>query len=416
VCAAALLALPAASQAANVDYRAQLSEGISNGSPGVSPSLTLTAKIDNGTGGKTQIATGVLRFSIDREHLAPTAWAALTAARPGTQLGTLTSELTGSDASPIRVLGHGRDKIGRYVRAGVSVERSTAVAIGADTIPMYIRQTAKGSMLTFALDAHVAVGKLAANSEPSALHDVTLALRSGIVFGGKGYAITHNPAKLATLTNSLTAQACAQAACVTLRPATAPSTATVHLPKIVTVAAPKTAQYGYRYSIAGQARAGDQVRLLGLSDDGLVETRGSAAVRPDGKFLIRATLRSAFSDDGDLLLPARGRYGVASSEGGNATVYGLAAEDTHVTLAEPRIVMQRKPGGKLHFAVRVPGGDKHVRVSIKLGNETLAKGYATSSGRFFKTIVKPSSKGNLRAVVSIPGADTAVSAPITLSQ
>ena len=415
-CAVAALAVPAAGQAATVDYRAQLSESIGNGSPGVSPSLTLNATIDNGTGGAPQISTGVLRFAVDGDHFAPGAWAALQAATPGTQLGTLTSELTGETAQPVRVLSHGRDATGRYVRAGVSVPRSVAVAIGADTIPMFIRQTAGGAAITFALDAHTAVGRLAASRAPAALEDVTLALRSGIVFGGKGYAITSNPARPMALTNSLTAQACVQAACLTLRPATAASTAQVHLPKIVTLAAPKEAQYGYRYSLIGNARPGDQVTLQGLSDDGLIQARGSAAVRPDGTFLIRATLRSAFSDDGDLLLPARGRYGVASTEGGNATVYGLAAEDTRVTLTSPRIVMKRKAGNKLHFAVRVPGGDEHVRVSIKLGTQTLAKGYATSTGRFFKTIVKPSDKGNLRAVASIPGADTAFSAPITLSR
>ena len=91
--------------------------------------------------------------------------------------------------------------------------------------------------------------------------------------------------------------------------------------------------------------------------------------------------------------PARGRYGVASTEGGNATVYGIATEDTRVTLAQPRLVLQRKPGNKLHFAIRVPGGDEHVRVAIKLGNKTLAQGYATQTGRFFKTIVKPSAQG-----------------------
>ncbi len=30
-------------------------------------------------------------------------------------------------------------------------------------------------------------------------------------------------------------------------------------------------------------------------------------------------------------------------------------------------------------------------------------------GRFFKTIVKPSTTGNLRVVASVPGADTAIS-------
>ena len=57
-----------------------------------------------------------------------------------------------------------------------------------------------------------------------------------------------------------------------------------------------------------------------------------------------------------------------------------------------------------------------MRVAIKLGSKTLATGYATQTGRFFKTIVKPSQTGNLRAVASVPGADTALSAPKTLSQ
>ena len=98
------------------------------------------------------------------------------------------------------------------------------------------------------------------------------------------------------------------------------------------------------------------------------------SVRTNGQFVIRATLRSAFSDDGDLVLPAAGRYAVASIEGGNATVYGIATQDTHVSLAQPKFVLARKPGGKLHFAVRVPGADRHVRVAIKLGNKTLAQG------------------------------------------
>ena len=64
-----------------------------------------------------------------------------------------------------------------------------------------------------------------------------------------------------------------------------------------------------------------------------------------------------------------------------------------MSLAQPQFVLRRKAGGKLHFAVRVPGADKHVRVAIKLGNETLAKGFVNERGRFFKTIVKPSRHG-----------------------
>ena len=397
------------------DYRGQLSESISSGAPGVSPSLTLRAAIDNGSGG-APVTTGSLRFTIDAHHLASSAWTSLTAATPGTQLGTMTSELTGTDARPLRVLAQGRDTSGQYVRAGLTVPRSTAVVIGSDTIPMVIRRAASGA-ITFTLDTHVAVGKFAATSTPATLEDVTLALRNGIVFGGKSHPLTLNPVKDTALTNTVTAQACAQPSCVTLRPTTSVDSASVHLPKIVTVQAPQSAMYGYRYSIGGAARPGDQVALQGLSKDGLVEARGSAAVRPDGSFLIRTTLRSAFSDDGDLVLPARGRYGVASTEGGNATVYGIATRGhARRRSRSPVSSLQRKPGNKLHFAIRVPGGDQHVRVTIKLGAKTLAQGYATQSGRFFKTIVKPSEKGNLRAVAAVPGADTAFSLPTTFSQ
>jgi hypothetical protein len=139
--------------------------------------------------------------------------------------------------------------------------------------------------------------------------------------------------------------------------------------------------------------------------------------RPDGTFVIRVTLRSLFADNGNLTLPARGRYAVASVEGGNATVYGIAAQDTHVVLARPRFVVRRKTAGKLlHFAVRVPGGDQHVRLAIKLGHETLAKGYASQHGTFSKTILKPDARGNLRVVASVPGADTAISDAKPLSR
>ena len=147
-----------------------------------------------------------------------------------------------------------------------------------------------------------------------------------------------------------------------------------------------------------------------------VPARGSTLVRPDGTFVIRATLRSIFSDDGDPIMPARGRYAVASVEGGNATVFGIAAQDTKVVLSQPRFVLQRKAGSKLHFSIRIPGGDSHVRIAIKLGSETLATGYSSASGTFAKTIVKPHGTGNLRVVASVPGADTAVSKATPLSR
>jgi hypothetical protein len=336
------------------------------------------------------------------------------AASNGTQLGTVTSDLTGT--SSLRVLSHGKDKGGWYVRAGIDVPPSTAAIIGDDSLVMVIRRTPSGAHLTFTLDLHYAVGKLAARGVPATVQSMTLALRSSIIYGGKSRGITYNPASTTALTNSVTGRACAQPSCVTTRSSTSTGTATVHLPKTVTLAAPVTATYGYRYSIGGTGRSGDTVSLESLATAGVLPARGTTMVKPDGTFVIRATLRSLFSDDGDLAMSAGGRYAVASVEG-NATVYGIAGQDTHVSLAQPHFVLQRKTGGKLlHFSVRIPGADAHVRIAIKLGSKTLATGYARQNGVFTKTILKPSERGNLRVVASVPGADTAISNPTPLSR
>ena len=409
--AVALLALPLAAQAA--DYRAQLSESFNSGLAAARPSIALRAVFDNGSGG-APVPTGVVRFDIDTHHLTSSAWASMVAASGGTQLGTVTTDLTGS--SPLRVLSSGKDAGGTYVRAGFDIPPGTAVILGDDTLVVVIRRSPSGAHLSYTLDLHTAVGRLAAKGANSTLQSMTLALRSSIIYGGKSHGITLNPSSTTVLTNSVTARACLQPACVTVRPTTTTGRATVHLPKAVTLAAPVTATYGYRYSIGGTGRSGDAVSLESLATAGLLPARGATMVKPDGTFVIRATLRSLFTDDGDLAQPARGRYAVASVEG-NATVYGIASQDTHVVLAQPRFVLQRKTGGKLlHFSVRIPGADKHVRVAIKLGSKTLVQGYATSSGVYSKTIVKPSERGNLRVVASVPGADTAISNPTPLSR
>jgi hypothetical protein len=410
--AIALLAFPLAAQAA--DYRAQLSESFNSGLAAARPSIALRATFDNGSGG-APLPTGVLAFAVDTRHLTPSAWASIFAATGGTQLGTVSTDLTGTSA--LRVLSNGKDASGQYVRAGIDVPPSTAAIIGDDNLVMVIRRTPSGAHLTFVLDLRPAVGKLAAKGADSTLQSISLALRSSIVYGGKSRGITYNPASTTALTNTVTGRACAQAACTTTLPTTSSAGATVHLPKTVTLAAPVTATYGYRYSIGGTGRSGDAVSLESLATAGLLPARGSTMVKPDGTFVIRATLRSLFTDDGDLAMPARGRYAVASVEGGNATVYGIAGQDTHVVLAQPRFVLRRKSGGRLlHFSVRIPGADAHVRVAIKIGSRTLATGYATQSGVFSKTVLKPSERGNLRVVAAVPGADTAISNPTPLSR
>jgi hypothetical protein len=410
--AVAVMALPLAAQAA--DYRVQLSESVSSGLAATHPTLSLQATLDNADGGGL-VPTGLVRFAVDSRHLSSSAWNRYMAASTGTQLGTITSDFTGT--SPLRVLGHGKDTTGDYVRAGVDVPGATAAIIGSDNLTVIIRRTTSGAHLTYQLDWHAAAGKLAPKGVNSALHSVTLALRGVIVYSGASHAITQNPTGQTLMTNSVAARACAQPACTTLRPATVTGSASVHLPKTVTLAAPVSATYGYRYSIGGTGRAGDAVSLESFATNGLVPARGATMVKPDGTFVIRATLRSVFTDDGDLAQSAGGRYAVASVEGGNATVYGVAGQDTHVSLAQPHFVLQRKTGGKLlHFSVRIPGADEHVRISIKLGALTLAKGYATQSGVFSKTILKPSTRGNLRIVASVPGADTSVSKATPLSR
>ena len=410
--AVALLALPLAAQAA--DYRVLFSENVNSGVGGLRPTLNLRAVLDNGSGGPP-VPTGVLRFTVDSRHLSSAAWTYLYAAPAGTQLGTVTNDLSGAVASPLRVITHGKDTTGEYVRAGVDVPHSVAAIIGDDSMPVIIRRSASDAHYTYQLDIRSVVGKLAAKGAYSTLQGVTLALRSSIVYGGRGHGITLNPTATTAMTNYVTGRPCGQPACVTLRPSSSSGSATLHLPKTVSLAAPVAATYGYRYSIGGTGRYGDVVTLQSLSNTGM-PARGTALVRPDGTFIIRATLRSLFSDDGDLALPAAGRYAVASVEGGNATVYGIAAQDTHVRLAQPRFTLKRKTGGKLlHFAVRIPGADSHVRVMIKLGSATIAKGYANVHGSFFKTIRKPEARGNLRVVAWVPGADSAISDPTPLS-
>jgi hypothetical protein len=143
----AMLAVPLAAQAA--DYRAQLSESFNSGLAAARPSIALNAVIDNGSGG-APVATGVVRFNVDTRHLTPSAWASLLAATPGTQLGIVTNNLTGSGS--LRVLSHGTDASGQYVRAGADVPGATASIIGDDNLVFVIRRTPSRAHLTYVVD------------------------------------------------------------------------------------------------------------------------------------------------------------------------------------------------------------------------------------------------------------------------
>ncbi len=409
LCLVALTALPATAGAAT--YAPALQETIAAGTAGANPAIALTASFDSGT-----VSTGALTYWVNAGHLAPKAWQTIQAAPAGTRLGTFTSTITGSDATQIRLQGAGNDAQGPFVRAIIGVPRPIAQQLGSSFIPATLRLSSGGKYIAIRVDMHAAAGRLAALRAPAIVTKATLALQGTIAYGGVVRPVTLNPVKDTALVNLVSAQACAQPACVTLSPTTPSSAALVHLPKQVTLRAPESLQYGYRYSIYGTARPGDHVMLQVLTDSGtLVESPWTSAARADGQFVVRATIRSGFGSDNELVRPAAAHYGVAAREG-NATVLAAATNATHVRLAKPTFRLVRKDAGsKLHFAVRVPGADTNVKVRIVLGKQTLAEGMANSAGRVFATIARPIQKGNLRVIASVPGAETSISDPVPFS-
>ena len=411
---AALTAAPAG--AAVGDYQAALKETISSGVANANPVVSLDVAFGTVNGG-APVPTGGITYRVDAGHLAPGAWKAIEAAPAGTRLGTFSSVLTGASPTDVRLQGVGRDAHGPLVHATIGVDRTIAQEIGSSIIPIVLRQTIDAKHVTISVNLQSVVGKLAALGLNSTAREATVTLQGKIAYGGALHAITLNPQIAATLTNIVTTQACAQPACSSLRVTAQQGVATVHLPKQVTLQAPELLSYGYRYSIGGTGRPGDQITLSALGSDGaLLASPWSADVRPDGTFEVRATVRSAFdSKTNELIRPAAARY-VASATEGNATVLAVAGNDTRVTLVKPLLHIQRKAGGtKLHFSVRVPGADANVKVRIELGSRTIADGTTNAAGRFTVTLPSPIKKGNLRAVASVPGADTAISNPIAFS-
>ena len=401
--------------AATGDYQLTLKEVISSGAASESPMISLDTSFSSASGG-APVPTGSISFLIDTGHLAPGAWQAIQKAPAGTRLGTFTSGITGTAANEVRLQGVGNDALGPDVRATVGIGSSVAQEVGTSFAPATMRMINGGKQLQIQMNLQGIVGKLAALRANSTVESATFQLQGKIAYGGALHAITSNPSQTRALTNEAMAQACAQPACTTLRPVTPPATATVHLPKSVSLLAPDVLSYGYRYSIGGSGRPGDHVTLSALGADGsLLATPWSAYVRPDGSFEVRATVRSGFDSANQLVRPAAGRYAVSATEG-NATVLAIAANDTHVRLVKPQFKVLRKDGGsKLHFVVRVPGADPNVKVRIELGKDTLVEGTTNAAGRFFATVPRPIRKGNLRVVASVPGADTAISNPIAFS-
>ena len=409
LCLLALAAVPASAGAAT--SAPALQETISTGAAGAKPSIALTASFNTGT-----VSTGAVTYWVNVGHLAPTAWQSIQAAPAGTRIGAFTSTITGSKATQVRLQGAGKDAQGTFVRATIGVTRPVAQQLGSSFIPATLRLSSGGKYIAIQVDMHAAVGRLVALKAPATITTATLRLQGTIAYGGAVRPLTLNPAKDTALVNMVSAQTCAQPTCATLSPTTPASTALVHLPKKVTLQAPDSLRYGYRYSIDGTARPGDHVMLQVLTNDGtLVDSPWTAAARKDGTFVVRATIRSGFGPDNELIRPAAAHYAVAAREG-NATVLTVANNGTHVRLAKPLFKLVRKDdGSKLHFAVRVPGADSNVKVRIVLGKRTLAEGTANSAGRIFTTIARPIKKGNLRVIASVPGAETSISDPVVFS-
>jgi hypothetical protein len=409
LCLLALAALPVSAGAAT--HAPALQETISSGMAGANPDIALTASFGPGA-----VSIGAATYWVNAGHLTPKAWQTIQGAPAGTRIGTFTSSITGSDPTQIRVQAAGSDAQGAFVRATIGVTRSVAQQLGTSFIPATLRLSSGAKYIAIRVDMHAAVGRLAALKAPATLATATLKLQGTIAYGGAVRPVTLNPVKDTALVNMVSAQACAQPACTTLSATTPSSAALVHLPKQVTLRAPDSLQYGFRYSIQGTARPGDHVMLQVLTDSGtLVESPWTSAARADGQFVVRATIRSGFGSGNELIRPASAHYAVAAREG-NATVLAVASNATHVRLAKPTFKLVRKDAGsKLHFAVRVPGADPNVKVRIVLGKRTLAEGMANAAGRVFATIARPIHKGNLRVIASVPGADTSISDPVPFS-
>jgi hypothetical protein len=409
---AALVAQPAL--ASSADHQTSLKETISTGAAAASPDLSMEADFAAASGA-TLAPTGAITWVIDAGQLSPGAWKAMQVAPGGTRIGTFTSALTGAKPQQVRVRGAFKDTQGPYVAATIGVSKAMALKVGSSSLPMTLRMSKDGKSLLVSVNLQGPIGRVVSLGGTGVLQSATLTLQGKITYAAALHAITLNPSKLTQLNSRVSSKACTTASCTALAPTIENGTASVHLPKNVTLQAPAKLRYGYRVSIFGTGQPGDKVTLSTLgSNSQLLASPWSAYVKPDGTFEVRATVRSGFASDDSLVRPAAGRY-VASATEGNTTVLAVAPDDTHVTLVQPIFHIQRKSGSRLHVMVHVPGADANVKVQIRLGSKTIASGMTSKSGVFSTTIAAPISSGKLRAVASVAGADTAFSAPITFS-
>ena len=139
-------------------------------------------------------------------------------------------------------------------------------------MPVVIRLTNGGKLLTIKVDLMTPVAKLTALGIDSTLRSATLTLQGTIAYGAALHPITLNPSTLTVLTNAVAAQACVTPTCTAVRFGTPASPTSVHLPKVVSLNAPAQLSYGYRYSIGGTGQPGDHITLSVLGSDGSLLT------------------------------------------------------------------------------------------------------------------------------------------------
>ena len=117
--AVALLALPLAAQAA--DNRVQFAESFNSGVAGLRPSITLRAVLDNGSGG-APVPTGIAPLHARLAIISTSsAWASMLRRRRPARSSARSRASSRPGNSPLRVISHGKDATGQYVRAGVDV-------------------------------------------------------------------------------------------------------------------------------------------------------------------------------------------------------------------------------------------------------------------------------------------------------
>jgi hypothetical protein len=330
------------------------------------------------------------------------AFGALAAAPAGTEIGYVMTDLTGRVKQlPLRKTAVKGKGAARTVQLTIDTPPERAAVAGA-TLPATARQTATGRVL---IDVNLrdAQLKLAAAQRDLPLSELDLTLFGRI--GSTPFVTV--PSTTRAVQNSMTVQACTGPTCQPGEPQR--DTATVTLPKTVTLDAPASATYGRLTTFSGTRFGNDAVDLWVQEGRGLYLAVRNAhyAIREAGAFQAYAPLRTIFNEDHDLVQPATGRYVIADIENGKGIVLGAAGHDTYVHVAKPKLRIHHV-GSKVRVWVTVPGGNGNFTTTIKLAKRTVAVGRLHAGGTFTTLIPRPEHMTTLRVFAKVRGAATAL--------